>query len=99
MLCQVSEFLFGDGFAISGGDNWRVRRRAVGPSLHRNYLAAMADRVFGPSAQHLAAKLEVRTRLVHGFEGVTAGLFLVSPHPAVQGFEEGLTPAVGQRRW
>lgn len=58
-LLQVSEFLFGDGFAISGGDNWRVRRRAVGPSLHKTYLAAMADRVFGPSAGHLATKLEV----------------------------------------
>ena len=56
---QVSEFLFGDGFAISGGDDWRVRRRAVGPSLHRAYLEAMVARVFGPSAQHLAAKLEV----------------------------------------
>ena len=56
---QVSEFLFGDGFAISGGDDWRVRRRAVGPSLHKGYLEAMVSRVFGPSAQHLAAKLEV----------------------------------------
>jgi hypothetical protein len=57
---QVSEFLFGDGFAISGGDNWRLRRRAVGPSLHRVYLATMVSRVFGPSAQHLVNKLEVR---------------------------------------
>jgi len=31
----VAEFLFGDGFAITGGDAWRARRRAVGPSLHR----------------------------------------------------------------
>lgn len=61
----MSEFLFGDGFAITGGDNWRVRRRAVGPSLHRAYLAAMADRVFGPSAQHLATKLEVRPLTSH----------------------------------
>ncbi|CAL8471950.1 g11492 [Coccomyxa elongata] len=58
LVAEVSEFLFGDGFAISGGDNWRVRRRAVGPSLHKTYLAAMADRVFGPSAGHLATKLE-----------------------------------------
>ncbi len=64
-ILQVSEFLFGDGFAITGGDNWRVRRRAVGPSLHRAYLAAMADRVFGPSAQHLATKLEVRPLTSH----------------------------------
>ena len=58
-MMQVSEFLFGDGFAISGGDEWRVRRRAVGPSLHKAYLAEMTDRVFGPSAQNLCSKLEV----------------------------------------
>lgn len=58
-VLQVSEFLFGDGFAISGGDNWRVRRKAVGPSLHRAYLGTMVNRVFGPSAQHLVDKLEV----------------------------------------
>ena len=59
LALQVSEFLFGDGFAISGGDAWRVRRKAVGPSLHRAYLDTMTARVFGPSAEHLAAKLEV----------------------------------------
>jgi carotene epsilon-monooxygenase len=32
---QVAQFLFGDGFAISGGEQWRMRRRAVSPSLHR----------------------------------------------------------------
>lgn len=56
---QVSEFLFGTGFAISGGDEWRVRRKAVGPSLHKAYLAEMTNRVFGPSAQNLCSKLEV----------------------------------------
>ena len=56
---QVSEFLFGDGFAISGGDEWRLRRKAVGPSLHKAYLAEMTDRVFGPSAINLCSKLEV----------------------------------------
>ena len=56
---QVSEFLFGDGFAISGGDEWRLRRKAVGPSLHKAYLAEMTDRVFGPSALNLCSKLEV----------------------------------------
>jgi carotenoid epsilon hydroxylase len=34
-----------------------VRRKAVGPSLHRAYLAAMLDRVFGESALHLNRKL------------------------------------------
>ena len=65
----MSEFLFGDGFAISGGDEWRVRRKAVGPSLHKAYLAEMTDRVFGPSAQNLCSKLEVPppfSRTSHG---------------------------------
>ncbi len=56
----MSKFLFGDGFAISGGDGWRVRRRAVGPSLHRAYLETMIDRVFGPSSLHLNDKLQAR---------------------------------------
>ena len=61
---QVSKFLFGDGFAVAGGDGWRVRRRAVGPSLHRAYLEAMTARVFGPSALHLNDKLQVASRSV-----------------------------------
>ena len=56
---QVSEFLFGDGFAVAPGDKWRVRRRAVAPSLHRAYLETMIERVFGPSALQLNCKLEV----------------------------------------
>lgn len=35
LVAEVSKFLFGEGFAISGGEQWRARRRAVGPSLHR----------------------------------------------------------------
>ena len=59
---QVSKFLFGDGFAVAGGDNWRVRRRAVGPALHRAYLETMIERVFAPSGVHLNSKLEVRAQ-------------------------------------
>lgn len=55
----MSKFLFGEGFAITGGDNWRVRRKAVGPALHRAYLETMIERVFAPSAFHLNSKLEV----------------------------------------
>ncbi len=35
LVAEVSKFLFGEGFAITGGNQWRVRRRAVGPALHR----------------------------------------------------------------
>jgi len=55
----VSKFLFGDGFAVAGGDNWRVRRKAVGPALHRAYLETMIERVFAPSGVHLNTKLQV----------------------------------------
>ena len=34
-----------------------MRRRAVGPSLHKVYLEIMLDRVFGASALHLNTKL------------------------------------------
>eukprot|EP00879_Flechtneria_rotunda_P025253 GHRR01026826.1.p1 GENE.GHRR01026826.1~~GHRR01026826.1.p1 ORF type:complete len:136 (+),score=11.77 GHRR01026826.1:121-528(+) len=35
LVAEVSKFLFGDGFAVAGGDHWKVRRRAISPSLHR----------------------------------------------------------------
>lgn len=57
LVREVSVFLFGDGFAVSGGEEWRARRRAVGPSLHRAYLVTMIDRVFGPSSLFLCNKL------------------------------------------
>jgi carotenoid epsilon hydroxylase len=53
LVAEVSQFLFGDGFAITGGDAWRVRRRAVAPSLHRAYLEEMLTRVFSPTAAFL----------------------------------------------
>ncbi|GIL60700.1 hypothetical protein Vafri_15234, partial [Volvox africanus] len=62
LVAEVSQFLFGKGFAVAGGDDWKVRRRAVGPSLHRAYLEAMLVRVFGPSALFAADKLRVAAR-------------------------------------
>ncbi|GAX74682.1 hypothetical protein CEUSTIGMA_g2130.t1 [Chlamydomonas eustigma] len=59
LVAEVSQFLFGDGFAVAGGEHWRSRRRAVGPSLHRSYLEVMIDRVFGPSAVFACQKLDV----------------------------------------
>ena len=60
LVAEVSQFLFGDGFAVAEGDAWRVRRRAVGPSLHRAYLEAMVSRVFVPCAQTLNDALAAR---------------------------------------
>jgi carotene epsilon-monooxygenase len=53
LVAEVSQFLFGDGFATSGGEAWRSRRRAVSPSLHRAYLEEMLTRVFSPTAEFL----------------------------------------------
>eukprot|EP00879_Flechtneria_rotunda_P011656 GHRR01012176.1.p1 GENE.GHRR01012176.1~~GHRR01012176.1.p1 ORF type:complete len:495 (+),score=137.58 GHRR01012176.1:121-1605(+) len=57
LVAEVSKFLFGDGFAVAGGDHWKVRRRAISPSLHRAYLEEMLACVFGHSSQHLSNKL------------------------------------------
>lgn len=58
LVAEVAKFLFGEGFAITGGEQWRVRRKAVAPALHRGYLEVMLDRVFGESALHLNKKLD-----------------------------------------
>ena len=57
LVREVSEFLFGDGFAISEGDLWKGRRRAVVPGLHKAYLDTMVGAVFEPCTRRLEAKL------------------------------------------
>ena len=57
LVREVAEFLFGDGFAISEGELWKGRRRAVVPSLHKAYLDAMVARVFYPCTERLEQKL------------------------------------------
>lgn len=58
LVAEVSYFLFGDGFAVAGGEHWRARRRAVSPALHRKYLEVMVSNVFSTSAQRLCEKLQ-----------------------------------------
>lgn len=58
LVSEVSEFLFGSGFAIAEGPLWTVRRRAVVPSLHKKYLSIMVDRVFCKCAERLVEKLQ-----------------------------------------
>ncbi|XP_077226129.1 cytochrome P450 superfamily protein isoform X2 [Tasmannia lanceolata] len=45
LVSEVSEFLFGSGFAIAEGPLWTVRRRAVVPSLHKKYLSVIVDKI------------------------------------------------------
>lgn len=50
LVTEVSQFLFGDGFAVACGENWRIRRRAVSPALHRSVahsLSSVPDCIFG----------------------------------------------------
>lgn len=42
LVAEVSKFLFGDGFAVACGEQWRVRRRAVAPAFHR-YVTLWTD--------------------------------------------------------
>ncbi|XVE96559.1 hypothetical protein REPUB_Repub02eG0233100 [Reevesia pubescens] len=58
LVSEVSEFLFGSGFAIAEGSLWTVRRRAVVPSLHKKYLSVMVDRVFCKCAERLVQNLQ-----------------------------------------
>ncbi|KAJ7976874.1 Cytochrome P450 [Quillaja saponaria] len=58
LVSEVSEFLFGSGFAIAEGSLWTARRRAVVPSLHKRYLSVIVDRVFCKCAERLVEKLQ-----------------------------------------
>ncbi|KAK9158718.1 hypothetical protein Scep_005292 [Stephania cephalantha] len=59
LVSEVSEFLFGSGFAIAEGPLWTARRRAVVPSLHKKYLSVIVDRVFCKCAERLVEKLKL----------------------------------------
>ncbi|XP_010546518.1 PREDICTED: carotene epsilon-monooxygenase, chloroplastic isoform X2 [Tarenaya hassleriana] len=58
LVAEVSEFLFGSGFAIAEGPIWTARRRAVVPSLHKRYLSVIVDRVFCKCAERMVEKLQ-----------------------------------------
>ncbi|XP_078155673.1 cytochrome P450 superfamily protein isoform X1 [Carex rostrata] len=58
LVSEVSEFLFGSGFAIAEGSLWTIRRRAVVPSLHKRFLSVMVEKVFAKCAERLVEKLD-----------------------------------------
>jgi len=68
LVSEISNFLFGDGFAVAEGELWQARRRAVAPSLHKDYLEAMVDKVFGSCALRLNEKLAVRAETGASFD-------------------------------
>ena len=58
LVREVSEFLFGDGFAVAEREKWKMRRKVMLPSLHKAYLKAMVERVFAPCSHAAVRKLE-----------------------------------------
>nr|AYV88886.1 cytochrome P450 oxidase CYP97C42 [Polygala tenuifolia] len=62
LVSEVSEFLFGSGFAIAEGPLWTARRRAVVPSLHKRYLSTTVEQVFCKCAERMVEKLEPDAR-------------------------------------
>ena len=57
-IAEAGEFLFGLGVALQELEPWKIRRKAVAPSLHRKYVEAMVDRCFGPCADRMVSILE-----------------------------------------
>ena len=57
-IAEAGEFLFGLGVALQENEAWKIRRKAVAPSLHRRYVEAMVDRCFGPCAERMVELME-----------------------------------------
>jgi len=57
-IAEAGEFLFGLGVALQENEAWKIRRKAVAPSLHRRYVEAMVDRCFGPCAERMVELIE-----------------------------------------
>ncbi|KAM7532134.1 hypothetical protein LguiB_035544 [Lonicera macranthoides] len=57
ILAEILEFVMGTGLIPADGDVWRVRRRAIVPSLHQKYVAAMIS-LFGKATDRLCRKLD-----------------------------------------
>ena len=57
-IAEAGEFLFGLGVALQENEAWKIRRKAIAPSLHRRYVEAMVDRCFGPCAERMVELVE-----------------------------------------
>lgn len=57
ILAEILDFVMGKGLIPADGEIWRVRRRAVVPSLHQKYVAAMVG-LFGKATERLCEKLD-----------------------------------------
>ncbi len=43
LLSEILDFVMGTGLIPADGQIWRTRRRAIVPSLHKKYIAAMVS--------------------------------------------------------
>ncbi|KAJ6845438.1 protein LUTEIN DEFICIENT 5, chloroplastic [Iris pallida] len=57
ILAEILEFVMGTGLIPADGEIWRVRRRAIVPSLHQKYVTAMIS-LFGEASHRLCEKLD-----------------------------------------
>eukprot|EP00897_Mesotaenium_endlicherianum_P006369 jgi/Mesen1/5760/ME000292S04845 len=56
ILSEILDFVMGKGLIPADGEIWRVRRRAIVPSLHKQYVAAMVE-LFGSASLRLCDKV------------------------------------------
>ena len=57
LLSEILDFVMGKGLIPADGEIWKMRRRAIVPSLHKKYIASMVT-MFGQSTQHGMVTLE-----------------------------------------
>lgn len=56
LLSEILAFVMGNGMIPADGEIWKTRRRAIAPSLHKTYIAAMVE-MFGDSTLHATKSL------------------------------------------
>lgn len=61
ILAEILEFIMGTGLIPADGEIWFKRRRAIVPSLHKKYVAAMIN-LFGECTERLCTKLAVHAK-------------------------------------
>lgn len=66
-LDELQDFVMGQGLIPADGEVWRVRRRAILPSLHKKYLTSMVN-MFGDCALHGCPTLDKVCVFVSVFE-------------------------------
>ncbi|XBH81605.1 hypothetical protein VPH35_107134 [Triticum aestivum] len=57
ILAEILEFVMGTGLIPADGEVWRVRRRAIVPSLHQKFVTEMIG-LFGKASGRLCQKLD-----------------------------------------